>query len=325
MEIEELQNEINNLDGRLSSISQTLREHTHDGYDSSDILEIMRTNQNFSIMGVRYFNSENITLSDNSTGGGGTITGNTAIITFTRADDSTKQFIFKKRAGVDYDLDNVLECYATAPAASRFNVWFNGRDGLGTNRNLGLYNISVNHDSTKTKSVADGGLLNGNFTVNLSRDGTESHLPGAWVMDSRFFYQDDTKSGLVSILLGGGTNGLAGLGYEMWTGSAWTAGMMLYVQDLTSIGFGGNLFPDADSAYDIGFTPGGRVNKIYATEIYCTTQTAGNHITGDLRFKDLFRIDEDESGLRFWNKEEKQIATLDQDGNLFIKGELKKL
>ena len=58
--------------------------------------------------------------------------------------------------------------------------------------------------------------------------------------------------------------------------------------------------------------------NIYGTNIYCTNQTADKHITGDLHFKDLFRVDEDKNYLRFWNKKGQLIMKLSQDGELYV-------
>lgn len=71
-----------------------------------------------------------------------------------------------------------------------------------------------------------------------------------------------------------------------------------------------------------------RVANIYATNIYCTNQTADQHITGDLSFryrkKVVFRIDEDPNFLNFYNKNNKKIAKLDKNGNFWIRGEIKR-
>jgi hypothetical protein len=68
-----------------------------------------------------------------------------------------------------------------------------------------------------------------------------------------------------------------------------------------------------------------RWSVIAADNIYCTVQTVGKTITGDILFKDLFTINEDETGLRFLNKKGNLIARLDQEGNLSIKGNIKQL
>lgn len=69
-----------------------------------------------------------------------------------------------------------------------------------------------------------------------------------------------------------------------------------------------------------------RGTNIYGTNIYCTNQTADEHITGDLSFrykgKIVFRIDENPNQLKFYNKKGRQIMTLDQEGNLWLKGKI---
>lgn len=70
---------------------------------------------------------------------------------------------------------------------------------------------------------------------------------------------------------------------------------------------------------------GNRWANIYGTNIYCANQTADNFTTGDLLFKDLYRIDEDKDYLNFYNnKTDKLIMKLGQDGTVYAK-DFKKL
>lgn len=76
--------------------------------------------------------------------------------------------------------------------------------------------------------------------------------------------------------------------------------------------------PNTTSSKSLGYTDK-RWSNIWGDNIYCTNQTADQHITGDLHFKDLFRIDETKKFLRFFNKDDKLIMKLSQDGRLWIK------
>lgn len=88
------------------------------------------------------------------------------------------------------------------------------------------------------------------------------------------------------------------------------------------VNVGKHLIPSAGD-----LTLGNAGNKWF--EIWCTSQTADKHITGDLnfKFKDkvVFQIKEDEKGLMFLNKNKQLVMRLDQDGNLWTKGKTKKL
>jgi|GEM_PF-6663440 len=97
-----------------------------------------------------------------------------------------------------------------------------------------------------------------------------------------------------------------------------------------TIGAGGgyDILPYGNNYGQIGYT-GQRWDKGYFNSLYCTTQTAGMHITGDLKFrhkgKIVFKIDENPNFLNFYNKKGEMIMRLSNKGELFIKGEVKKL
>lgn len=75
-----------------------------------------------------------------------------------------------------------------------------------------------------------------------------------------------------------------------------------------------NFLPSSDNAYTLGD----------ATHEWSEIWAEDNTVH-DLHFKDLFRITEKAGTLDFHNKEDKLIAKLDQQGNLFVKGQIKQL
>lgn len=89
-----------------------------------------------------------------------------------------------------------------------------------------------------------------------------------------------------------------------------------------------NLLPGTGSNYNLGLT-GTRWLNVYADNIYCTNQTAGQNITGDILFNYngsmVFKIDENPDFLNFYNKDNELIMKLSKEGDLFLKGEVKKL
>ncbi len=88
-----------------------------------------------------------------------------------------------------------------------------------------------------------------------------------------------------------------------------------------------DLVPNADGSGQLGYNDQ-RWEKVHADNIYCTNQTADKHITGDLVFRYkkeiVFRIDENPDQLNFYNKKGLKIMTLDQEGNLWLKGKIGK-
>ncbi len=85
------------------------------------------------------------------------------------------------------------------------------------------------------------------------------------------------------------------------------------------IGEGGgyDILPYADNYGQLGYS-----NRRWST-IYCATQNAGQHITGDLNFKFknkiVFRIKEDPNFLNFYNQKGQLIMKLSQKGELYVK------
>jgi hypothetical protein len=229
-------------------------------------------------------------LYDDSTGGGGVVTGDSAQIEFLRTDDNTKGFISRMRAGKDNDADCVYENYPKNVNPTRFNYHFIGRKGTLSDANLNTFNVAISHETGKTKATGNGTLF-----IELWRDNSIRYTQAPlYVTDSRILYNDDSKSGSVILISGSGANGFAGIGYNYTSGYAayngatayvvndivsynsqiyiciqnstgnlptdnnyWSmtyvgTSTLLYATNDTSINLGGHLLPDADSTYDIG-------------------------------------------------------------------------
>ena len=97
----------------------------------------------------------------------------------------------------------------------------------------------------------------------------------------------------------------------------------LYIEAHNIKGFSTNFYPDTNNTGAIGAL-NYRWDLGYFNKLYCSTQTADQHITGDLKFKHkgevVFRIDENPNFLNIYNKDNKKIAKFDKDGNLWLKG-----
>ena len=197
-----------------------------------------------------------IELYDDTTGGGGSITGNVAEINMIRTDDATKYFTLRKRAGKDNDSDNILELFPSTQASSRFNAMFLGRDGIGNNNNIGSTTITINKDSTLSY-----GALNGNFTIEVALNGTLATHGSFLVQDARIIYANATKSGVCVVCAGSGTDGISGLGW--FNGTATGVG---FWQDSTKLNIGLSMLPDTNNAYDIGSAIF-KINNVYTTNI----------------------------------------------------------
>ena len=209
-----------------------------------------------------------ITLYDDSSSNGSVISGNTATLNFTRSDDSTQSFILQKRVAYNADLDNVLELYATAPSSGKYNHIFIGRDGTGdTYRNVGIIVFSANTKTANTRSV-----YNGTFAIDVSTNNTVSATQSfsLLITDARNVYGSDAVSGICGVLVGRGTNGFAGIGWD--TGTVTAIG--LYQLGATQVSLGLTLMPDADISYDIGDGTH-RIRNIFTQQINSATPLSG--------------------------------------------------
>jgi hypothetical protein len=238
--------EINALGGVIGGFTITADALIGKG---GGIIETYFTDPLYSNTLAMSFTGNDLILFDNTTGGGGTYSGDSANIKFERTDDNTKGFIITKRAGKDFDADNVLEIYPPNQASStRFNAWFNGRSGQDNAGNLGYFGITVDTRTNKEK-VGSSGALNGRFEVRLSRNGQDSTNPAIIVYDARLMDQNDSLSGQRAFLIGEGANGQAGLAYY-YNSTAFNR--MIYVDGPTSLKLGATLNPDMNNSYDIG-------------------------------------------------------------------------
>ncbi len=188
-----------------------------------------------------------IYLYDDSTGGGGSISGNTASIIFIRTDDESQYFTIQKRAGVDFDKDNVLEVFSSTPVSGRHNFIFIGRDGLTnttTNKNVGA--VVINANIISTEAAGNG---NGMFQVSVSTDGAVPTLPHINVFDSRNF--GSTFTGVSSLINGSGTKSFVGLSYNGFA-YLYYATAMSGIFPLAGSYSGTHFYPDVTASYDLG-------------------------------------------------------------------------
>lgn len=190
--------------------------------------------------------SKNIELFDNSFGQSGQITGETASIKFTRANDLTRYFLFQKRAGSIINNDNVIELFPTKSYPGSSNYIFIGRSGVSsdsTKRNTGNITLSSNIDTTK--AYAPG---NGTFLVEISTNGAAPTYNSIFSGDARIVWVNSFKSGVVSYLNGSGTDGYAGLAYN---------GLSYIYVDSIGLKLGGSLIPDTNNSYNVGSASAG--------------------------------------------------------------------
>lgn len=143
--------------------------------------------------------TNDISLFDDSTGGGGTITGDTAELRFLRTDDESKGFILRKRTGKDNDSDDVLELIGNPHTAPNKNYFFIGRTGTATYENSDI-DFVVLHAETDVRAE-----------VNSVHHYWERPIFYAGDYKKRF----PTGNGAEVYMAGEGENGYAGLGFQV--------------------------------------------------------------------------------------------------------------
>ena len=147
-----------------------------------------------TINGARVEIEENdITLFDDSVGGTGSITGNTASLNFERADGGAGIYTFQKRHGKDFDADNVFEIFVTPPPTGRHNFVFFGRKGDSLSGNISSWSNQVELKTTEPFDVA-----NGHWSVEVGIDGVAGYSP-IIVTDNR---QTPSGTGITSMVSG---------------------------------------------------------------------------------------------------------------------------
>lgn len=204
-----------------------------------------------------------IILYDNSTGGGGTVSGDSTQIRFVRTDDTTQEFVMRRRAGKDNDLDNVFELYATEPNATAKNYIFIGRQGTTGDENVNYVDVTANIDTSLSASFSNG-------SVGLALTGHAALSPSLHILatDARNFV-GPSAVGVYTLIFGQGNDGGCGIGFlddSIIPGPV--ARVPLYVTSDTesqprvppaltgtvtsNINIAGSLIPEAD-AYDHGY------------------------------------------------------------------------
>lgn len=214
-----------------------------------------------------------INIYEDTTGGGGTIAGNTATLSFYRTDDNTKYFRFQKRAGKDNDLDNVLELFASPPAANAYNYIFIGNDGIFSNPGVNTVSIFGNIKTAEAASVG-----NGKIQIGLSKNGGNNN-PNIILSDARATYGNNSVDGVTAIL-SGDRDGLSGIG---WRINPLQVDVGIYIGKYNLISgatvatptlfLSHDLIPDNTVSYNIG-SAGAKIK-----DIYCGSVTPSNGIT----------------------------------------------
>lgn len=146
---------------------------------------------------------------DDSEGGSGAISGDSASIQFIRADKKDGGFIIQKRHGKNDDLENVFEMYYTeAASGGQKNYIFIGRNGTSSAQNF-----------------SDLVILHAVQDVRAEIDAVHDYnqRPSLYITD--YNKVDNTKQGILSWMTGEGRDGFAGIGkmVEVLTFSAVTS------------------------------------------------------------------------------------------------------
>lgn len=133
---------------------------------------------------------------DDSTGGTGSIAGDSASIKFIRADQGTGTFVIQKRHGINDDRENVFEMYYDAAAAgSQLNYIFTGRQG-----------------DASVGSFTDRVTLHGIWDVRaeINRVFDYGNRPTIYTYD--YSKINVSKIGVVTVIGGEGRDGFSGMG-----------------------------------------------------------------------------------------------------------------
>jgi hypothetical protein len=141
-----------------------------------------------------------INLYDVTTGGGGTITGDTASIDFIRRDGNPGTFVIQKRHSKNNNLGNVEEMFYSAAASAESNYLFIGRSGLGNN--------AVNYtDVVDLHAVQD-------MRVEINRVHDYDSRPSLLIADIYKENGGGSLQGVHSILASEGNDGIFVLGHN---------------------------------------------------------------------------------------------------------------
>lgn len=218
-----------------------------------------------------------ITFYDDTTGGGGTFTGDTSRLIFSRADRDEGTFIMEKRVSVNDTLDSVLSWYVTAPVLGHHNWMFIGRDGVDTpeNKQLSVLRIAINGVSTDDVVV---GKPFGSFAIEYCEESITENVVIFGGSSRNFIGAGRTGS---SSYISASSGGITGLSY--YTAGSGLQNVLLYLLDETKIMLGAPLIPDTNNSYDIGSSAskikdihiGGRLNVGQVTDAGPMTNTNG--------------------------------------------------
>ncbi len=179
-----------------------------------------------------------LTFFDDTYEQNGKVIGDTSRLIFTHGSAKqgeiiTQGFIFEKRASTFSTYDNVLALYALRAKPGRKNIFYIGRDGLGSTLQLNYMEITVNHDPNADVDA----LANGMFAIGGAFDGQFALNPNFRVVQNTLI-------------------GLSGEGYSVTLGG--TNGGLIGIESV--------IIPNVPSTYDIG-SPSAPFRNIYANSI----------------------------------------------------------
>lgn len=205
---------------------------------------------------------------DDSTGGAGSIQGDSASIKFIRADKNPGTFIIQKRHGINNDLENVFEMYYSESAGGgQLNYMFLGRIGDST---IGNHTDIV--------------VLHGVWDVRAEIDRIFKYEARPTIYTADYNKVDPSKEGVATYIAGEGRDGYSGIGKlcevltfsaptsfavgDTITGNATGATALLIYKASSTVFY-------VDHTNNIAFNP--------VTDNACTTNGAGGGSgTGDL-------------------------------------------
>ena len=180
--------------------------------------------------------NNDIKIFDSSTGGGGTVTGDTASISFLKSRDQSQGFVMDIRAGKNNNNENVWELYALPNHYGQPNYIYVGKTGNDySNTDTSYIEFDANIDTSRAYSAS-----NGAFLVQILTNHIAPPNPNIGAYDMRLYGAG--LHGVAAGVVGSGTDGFGGFGWQgidMWA-------------DSTYINVGKNMVPQTDDTYDIG-------------------------------------------------------------------------
>lgn len=176
-----------------------------------------------------------IFLFDDTTGGGGHVTGNSATIQFERSDGNPGILEMTKTASPDDDLSNIFSMFYTVPSTGSYNAMFFGRDSISGAGSINTGSIvnAINRISGVSENSANGFFFVSSY-IDSVYEGDVIQIG-----DARALGITGTYAAIFGI-----NGGVGGIGYEGSIG--------LYQRSASQVSLGAPFIPDVNNFYDIG-------------------------------------------------------------------------